>query len=69
MDAGDQALLAIGRYYDGEAAVGVFNFSEQAKTACLPVTDEQFTDLLTGGQTDLRALALPPYGFCWAKQQ
>ena len=69
MDAGDPALLAIGRYYDGEAAVGVFNFSGQGKTACLPAADEPFVDLLTGEPANLHALVLPPYGFCWAKQQ
>lgn len=72
VDTGDDNLLAVGRWYDGEGVLGVFNFSEWDKTVSLASlgADEadRFTDLLTGKPAEGKTLDLPAYGFYYLKQ-
>lgn len=63
----DPAVLCIGRYYDGDVVVGVFNFSEADKTAWINVEGE-YTDMLTGEKREIRAVDVPAYGFYWFKK-
>ena len=68
VDAGDSALLCIGRYIAGELILGVFNFSESERTAWALEEDGEYTDLLSGRRMRLPRLKLPPYGFLWLKK-
>lgn len=64
----DPAVLSIGRYYDGDKIIGVFNFSEHDKTAWINVTDGNYTDLITGRVMTPQAVEVPAYGFYWLKK-
>lgn len=63
----DPAVLCIGRYYDGDKVIGVFNFSEFDKTAWINVDDGEYTDMFTGEKRNLKAVDIPAYGFYWFK--
>ena len=63
LETGDRSILAVGRYRDGEKILGIFNFSEDGKTARIQGESGLFTDLLTGEQTEAGTLELPGYGF------
>ena len=57
-------VLAIGRYYNREKLLALFNFAPSTQTAWLN-EPEMYRDLLTGKTyTDLR-VELPGYGFAW----
>ncbi len=61
---GDDSVLGIGRYYQGEKLAALFNFSDGERR--VPVnTPGSFTDLLTGQAVDKTGLLLPPGGFAW----
>lgn len=61
----DQAVLAMGRYYDEEKIIGIFNFSEQDKTAWINEQDGMYVDLITGKQMYARGVDVPAYSFYW----
>ncbi len=72
VDTGSNDLLVVGRHYDGETIVGVFNFSEWDKKIPLAAlgADEadRFTDLISELPVEGQTLNLPAYGFCYLKQ-
>ena len=68
LDTGDNGLLAIGRYFEGQKIIGVFNFTGQEKAVTFPHDPGEFTDMLTGETHMLRDLKLPPCGFYYLKQ-
>ena len=55
--------MPLGRYYDNDKIFGIFNFSEQPKTAWIHEDDGDYRDLLTGQVTRAEAVKLEPYGF------
>ena len=61
---GDDSVLGIGRYYQGEKLVALFNFSEFEKTVAISELGV-FTDLLTGEKADKLRITLPSGGFVW----
>ena len=61
---GDNSVLGIGRYYQGEKLIGLFNFAETTKTLSLR-EDGSFCDLLNGEAVDKTSLILQPGGFLW----
>ena len=63
LDTGDDGLLAVGRYADGEKIIGVFNFTERDKTITFPHDPGKFTDMMTGERRLLQDLYVPAYGF------
>ncbi len=65
----DPSVLCIGRYYEGDKAIGVFNFSEFDKTAWINVEDGYYEDMFTGEILDARSVNVPAYGFCWLKKR
>ncbi|MBQ7174008.1 MAG: amylosucrase [Lachnospiraceae bacterium] len=67
-DTGDNALLCVGRWYEGEKLLAVFNFSEQDKVAYLPENDGNYRDLITGQIMTPAAVPLAGYGFRWMKK-
>jgi len=61
---GDDAVLGIGRYYQGEKLAALYNFSETSRR--LPLnTPGDFTNLLTGETVDKSAVSIEPGGFVW----
>ena len=63
-EVGDDAMLAIGRYYQGEKLIGLFNFGETERTVGLNEVGA-FRDLLTGASADLASVTVPAGGFVW----
>ncbi len=57
-------ILAIGRYYQGEKLLALFNFGRASQTAYLE-EGETYTDLLTGEKLTAEAVAMKPYEFRW----
>ena len=69
LDTGDDGLLAIGRYAEGQKVIGVFNFTEWEKTVTFVYDPGEFTDMLTGETHLLRELPIPAYGFYYLEQR
>ena len=57
-------ILGIGRYYNGQKLLALFNFSEFDQTAWIN-EEETYYDLLTGERRPARAVGVPGYGFAW----
>ena len=57
-------VLGIGRYYDGEKLVALFNFSPQDETAWVN-EPENYTDLMTGVPRRAQAVGIPAFDFAW----
>lgn len=68
LDTGDNGLLAIGRYAQGQKIIGVFNFTPWDKTVTFPYDPGEFTDMLTDEPHLLRDLTVPAYGFYYLEQ-
>ena len=64
----DQAVLGMGRYYDGEKLIGLFNFSEYDRVARICENDEDYEDLLSGKEIKTAEVRIPAYGFCYLKR-
>ncbi len=63
------SVLCIGRYYDGDKVLGIFNFSENDQTAWLNIQDEEYVDMFTGNPQNVQAVDIPAYGFYWLKKK
>ncbi len=68
LDTWQKEVLSIGRYYDGDKIIGVFNFSEFEKTAWINENDGMYVDLISGREMQAAAIDLPAYGFVWLKK-
>ena len=68
LDTGDDGVLAIGRYFEGQKIIGVFNFTPWDKKVTFPHDPGEFTDMLTGGLHILQDLPVPSYGFYYLEQ-
>ena len=64
VDTGDDGVLGIGRFHDGEKLVALFNFAETEKTVRVDELGD-YVDLLSGEPVDKGAVTLPPAGFVW----
>ena len=65
----DQAVLGMGRYYDGEKLIGLFNFSEYDKTAWINEEDGMYVDLISGERMEARGVNIPAFGFFYLKKE
>ena len=61
---GDNAVLGIGRYYQGEKLLALVNFAESERRVSIDELGE-YRDLLTGQAVDKWNLTLAPGGFLW----
>ncbi|MBR1455932.1 MAG: amylosucrase, partial [Oscillospiraceae bacterium] len=61
---GEIGVLGIGRYYEGEKLVALFNFSEEEKTIAVDELGD-YQDLLSGEAVDKYAVKIPSGGFAW----
>ena len=64
----DPSVLCIGRYYEGEKILGLFNFSEHDRTAWINETDGDYVDLLSGLEIKASGVDIPAYGFYYLKK-
>ncbi len=64
----DPSVLCIGRYYEGEKILGLFNFSEHDRTAWINETDGDYVDLLSGQERKASGVDIPAYGFYYLKK-
>ncbi len=69
IDTWDNAILSIGRYFDGDKIIGLFNFSEQERIAWVNETDGDYVNLLTGEDFNPIGVHMPPYGFYYLKKK
>lgn len=63
LDTWDESTLSLGRYYDGQKIIGVFNFSDQERTAWINENDGDYVDLITGRVMKAENVVVEPYGF------
>lgn len=64
----EREVLCIGRYYEGEKIIGLFNFSEHNKTAWINENDGEYEELLTGRKMKACGVDIPAYGFYYLKK-
>ena len=64
----DDSVLCIGRYFEGEKMIGLFNFSEYDKTAWINETDGEYMDLISGKTMQASGVNIPAYGFYYLKK-
>ena len=64
----EKELLCIGRYFEGEKVIGIFNFSEHDKTAWINEDDGEYEDMLTGKKMKACGVDIPAYGFYYLKK-
>ncbi|MCI9197311.1 MAG: amylosucrase [Lachnospiraceae bacterium] len=64
----EKAVLCIGRTYQGEKILGLFNFSGEDKTAWINETDGDYEDLISGEVKKAAGIGVPAYGFCYLKK-
>ncbi|MBQ6469501.1 MAG: amylosucrase [Lachnospiraceae bacterium] len=57
-------VLGIGRYYQGEKMIALFNFGENEETAWINEVEDYY-DMLTGQPRPAKNVTLPGYGFAW----
>ena len=64
----DSSVLCIGRCYEGDKIIGLFNFSENDKTAWINETDGDYIDMFSGKVRKASGVDIPGYGFFWLKK-
>ena len=64
----DRSVLCIGRYYEGEKIIGLFNFSEHDKTAWINETDGEYVELISGNKMQPVGVNIPAYGYYYMKK-
>ncbi len=69
VDTWDPSVLCIGRYFEGEKILGLFNFSESDRTAWINETDGEYVDLISGEERMAGAVDIPAYGFFYLKKK
>ena len=65
----EASVLCIGRHYEGETIIGLFNFSEFDKTAWIDEGGEEYEELFTGAHMQPRGVNIPAYGFYYLKKK
>jgi amylosucrase len=60
----DDGVLGVGRYWQGEKLVALFNFADRDRQVCV-VELGDFRDLLTGEPVEMMDIPVPAGGFVW----
>ena len=60
----NDSILGIGRYYEGEKLIALFNFSENDETAWIN-EEEDYIDLVKGNHVTAKAVGVPAQSFVW----
>ena len=66
-ETGDRSVLGIGRYWEGEKIIGLFNFSEYEKKVRISGLDGGYVDLISGKEG--AEFVMPAYGFYYLKEK
>ncbi|MCR4762789.1 MAG: hypothetical protein K5696_04595 [Lachnospiraceae bacterium] len=61
-------VLGIGRYYEGQKLLALFNFNDNMEIAWID-EPEPYSDLLTDAFREAKAVELPAFGFAWLVTQ
>ena len=69
LETGEKEVLCIGRYYDKDQILGIFNFSEHEKTVRINGAEGEYVDLLTGQERTVSEIHIPAYGFYYLKRK
>lgn len=69
IDTWEPSVLCIGRFYDGEKLIGLFNFSEFDKTAWINEEDGEYIDLISGERMEAKGVNIPAFGFYYLKKE
>lgn len=64
----DSGVLAMVRCYGEEKIIGIYNFSEQDKTAWINEQDGMYRDMITGRNMRARGIDIPAYRFYWLQR-
>ncbi len=64
MEPYNDSVLVIGRYYERQKLIALFNFSPDPQTAWLN-EPEEYKDLVTGAERPARGVHLEGYDFAW----
>ncbi len=64
IETGNDHVLGIGRYYNGQKLLALFNFYEHKETVALKET-EQYLDLISGENTTAENVEIDSWGFRW----
>lgn len=67
IETGDSSVLCIGRYYEGEKILGLFNFSEEPRMAWINEDDGLYEDMISSEERKAVEIQMPPYGFYYLK--
>ena len=65
----EAGVLCIGRYFEGEKLIGLFNFSEYDKTAWINEEDGMYVDLISGKKMEAKGVNIPAFGFYYLKKE
>lgn len=68
LDTGDSAVLGVTRFLNGELLIGLFNFSNEARTASELRSSGRYLNLITGEILDITKIRIPAQGFYWLKR-
>jgi amylosucrase len=69
IDTWEPSVLCIGRYYEGEKIIGLFNFSEFDKTAWINEADGEYLELISETEMKPIAVNIPAYSFYYLKKK
>ena len=68
LETGERELLCIGRYYEGDQIIGIFNFSEHDQRAWIKGAEGAYIDLIDGQEKTVFGIDIPAYGFYYLKR-
>lgn len=72
IETGDKAVLGIGRYFEGDKVIGLFNFSEYDKVVRPEGVEGKCKDLISGHRIqglNESGITIPAYGFYYLKAE
>ena len=67
LETWDDAVLGLARENEEGKLIGLFNFSQEPRTAWIDEKDGQYEDLMTGETMYASGVQLAGHGFCWLK--
>lgn len=65
VDTWEDSILGVIRENDEEKLVELYNFGSSGRIAWINEDDGVYTDLISGAETEAKAVDVPPFGFVW----
>ena len=69
LNSGEREVLCIGRQYEEDQILGVFNFSEYEKKVWISEAEGEYADMITGQMRTVLGIDIPAYGFYYLKRK